>query len=229
MDNVDLRNTVVADNQIKSKRYVRFGEKRSGYPKILFVGNSMAWHAPKNDIGWSGDWGMAASKEENDYVHQTMQLIRQNFSNAAYCIAQCAYWERNMRDKNVYDEYSDLQYFDADVVVIILGENIIESEYGVDELADNFSTLIDFLRKGRANVPVFISKPFLWEKPIAAKAIEKAAAKSNAIMLNLEELSNNLSYRAIGQFKHSGVAAHPGDVGMRKIAEIVYQQLIKVL
>lgn len=37
-----------------------------------------------------------------------------------------------MNDDNVFDEYSDLKDFDADAVVIILGENIVESEHTQD-------------------------------------------------------------------------------------------------
>ena len=227
-NSIDLTNTVDAKNQLGGKKYLRFGEVK-GSPKNLFAGNSMAWHAPKADIGWSGGWGMAASKCGNDYVHQTMRLVREKYPNAAYCIAQCAYWERNMNNDNVFDEYSNLKDFDADAVVIVIGENIVENEHTQDELADKFSELISYLRKGKSNVPVFISKPFLWEKPIVCKAIEKAAAESNAMIMDMSELSQDLSFRAIGKFEHSGVAAHPGDKGMKMIADIIYRNLEKVL
>ena len=176
MRNIDLTNTVDASNQLGDGKFLRFGEVQ-GSPKILFAGNSMAWHAPKDDIGWSGDWGMAASKRENDYVHQTMRFVREKYPNATYCIAQCAYWERHMNDDNVFDEYSNLKDFEADAVVIVLGENIHENEHTQDELADKFSELISYLRKGKSKVPVLISQPFLWEKPVVCKAIEKAAAE----------------------------------------------------
>ena len=228
MRNIDLTNTVDASNQLGDGKFLRFGEVQ-GSPKILFAGNSMAWHAPKGDIGWNGDWGMAASKPENDYVHQTMRFVREKYPNATYCIAQCAYWEKNMNDDNVFDEYSNLKDFEADAVVIVLGENIIENEHTQDELADKFSELISYLRKEKCNVPVLISQPFLWEKPVVCKAIEKSAAELNAMVMDMSELSQDLSFRAIGKFEHSGVAAHPSDKGMKRIADIIYRNLTKVL
>ena len=166
MRNIDLTNTVDASNQLGDGKFLRFGEVQ-GSPKILFAGNSMAWHAPKDDIGWSGDWGMAASKRENEHTQ--------------------------------------------------------------DELADKFSELISYLRKGKSKVPVLISQPFLWEKPVVCKAIKKAAAELNAMVMDMSELSQDLSFRAIGKFEHSGVAAHPSDKGMKRIADIIYRNLAKVL
>ncbi len=31
--------------------------------RVLFLGNSITLHAPKRDIGWTANWGMAASAE----------------------------------------------------------------------------------------------------------------------------------------------------------------------
>ena len=38
-------------------------------PRVLFVGNSITLHSPRPQIGWTSNWGMAASARDKDYVH----------------------------------------------------------------------------------------------------------------------------------------------------------------
>ena len=37
--------------------------------KVLYLGHSMTRHGPSQKIGWTNDWGMAASAREKDYAH----------------------------------------------------------------------------------------------------------------------------------------------------------------
>mgnify|MGYP004501764417 CR=1 FL=1 len=62
----------------------------SGNPKILFVGNSITKYAPKADINWLNDCGMAASQTDKDYVHIIKQKIRQKHHDASFGILQVA-------------------------------------------------------------------------------------------------------------------------------------------
>lgn len=46
--------------------------------KILFVGNSITRHGVCRELGWEHEAGMAASSEENDYIHLTGRMIGRN-------------------------------------------------------------------------------------------------------------------------------------------------------
>ena len=50
-------------------------DSTDGAYKILFVGNSITRHGILQELNWNCEAGMAASAEENDYVHQTGKLI----------------------------------------------------------------------------------------------------------------------------------------------------------
>ena len=43
--------------------------------RILFLGNSITRHGPKEAIGWNGNWGMAASSLDKDYVHILLRSL----------------------------------------------------------------------------------------------------------------------------------------------------------
>ena len=91
-------NNVSAQNQLDINKYVQIFKGENSKVKVLFVGNSITRHAPKADIGWSGDWGMAASCREKDYVHLVVSALDKRYNGVDYCIAQAALWEVNYFD-----------------------------------------------------------------------------------------------------------------------------------
>ena len=145
-----IKNDVPAFGQIKDGDHVFFRFAENADMKILFLGNSITRHGKAEDIGWFGDWGMAASCRENDYVHRLVSRLQKDGKKVSYCVANLSEWERTRDVTLLETRYGQAKKFGADIVVVRLGENA--------QLAENLNALISCYRsmvgylKGKAKV-----------------------------------------------------------------------------
>ena len=111
------KNTVTSKNQLNDSKLVRFMNLRGKGKRIMFVGNSITLHGILPSIGWHNEWGMAASKQENDYVHILMAKINEIASDSQYCICQVAEWERQyINGESQHYLFESARDFEADVI-----------------------------------------------------------------------------------------------------------------
>lgn len=94
--------------------------------KVLCLGNSITRHEYKADIEWFSEWGMAASKEENDYCHQLQKLLCAEHPGTVVTPLNIAYWERNLACD--IDSLIGSAVRGKDLVVIRLGENVQDKQ-----------------------------------------------------------------------------------------------------
>ena len=199
-----------------------FADEEQQGVRLLFLGNSITWHPPAADIGWNGNWGMAASCEENDYVHRVaaayaaqsgvaptlrVRSIVAGFEgNGAYV---------NWTAANDADYQQDLS-FQPDVVVIAIGENL--GSYDATVFREKFLAYCQGFANLSPKPTMLIRAPF-WDNSAVA-AIEQAVAEEvGAKFINVGDIGADVSNQAQGLFSDSGVARHPGDKGMKAIAE----------
>lgn len=216
-----IKNNVPAANQLQSDERVSFTLKENAHLKILFLGNSITRHGKAENIGWLGDWGMAASKKENDYVHRLIEKIESGGKIVSYCVANLSEWERSCNAELLKNDYSSLYAFCADLVIVRLGENAAFPEqterfkkaYG--ELAASFAAL---------GAKILITDLFWEYEPFDTFAANLAEQKGYAFAC-LHDLGALPEMKALGQFSHSGVAVHPGNAGHKKIAERIYEAI----
>ena len=216
----ELENTVPAEDQLKDVGSVRF--EGDGDLKILFIGNSITWHGTKTDIGWYGDYGMAASCREKDYVHVLASMVEEKYGKVGICIAQLAEWERNYASDTILEEnYTPAREFDADIIVVRIGENMPKGSSPACK--PYFDRMIKYF-KVREGQKVIITDSF-WRNDARDSMIREIAEENGYAFCRIGDLENAPENMAIGQFEHRGVAIHPSDLGMERIAKRIFQKI----
>ncbi len=217
-------NTVEAKNQLKTDISVFFENKDGKGKRILFVGNSITCHGYKDEIGWYGDnYGMAASCKEKDYVHLVMAGIRKKDPDAVLCIAQISPWEIQYETgSDVFYRYETARDFAADIIVFRLSENCSIKDFRADAFYREYGKLVDYLNV-TGNATILLTTSF-WKCPADA-VVQEIGQERGYPTLYLGDLGEDDTMKAIGLFEHRGVAHHPGDKGMFKIAHRILTAL----
>lgn len=214
--NNESLNTVSAKGQLKPNQFVDY-HLNDGDIKVLFIGNSITRHGIAPQIGWHGNWGMAASCEEKDFVHQTVKGLEERGLKVDFCIAQVSDWERRFdEDKKALDDhFTSVQDFAADVVIVRVGENMRKDI--LTEGKRYFDSMIRyFLTNPKAKVIVTDS---FWEHPIRDPFIREICQERGYTFCQISDLEKDPKCMALGQFEHKGVSVHPSDYGMEQIAK----------
>lgn len=214
------QNTVDSRNQLKESSVVRFYNLEKNGLKVMFVGNSITLHGKFPSIGWFNEWGMAASSEEKDYVHILMDRIKEKNFDTSFCICQVAGWESNYKNgEEKFNLYESARNFNADIIVMRFVENCATKEFEPVVFKNEMSKLLNYLNP--QNKAKFVMTTGFWHHP-GDEVIEEYAKENNHPIVKLGDLGEDDAMMAKGLFEHSGVAMHPGDLGMKNIAERIF-------
>ena len=209
-------NTVPSKNQ--NAKPVYFDENHSGRPRIAFIGNSTTLHNPKPEIGWYGSWGMAASCEENDYLHIIMSKIREKYPEASYCILSGAIWEINYKTFDLEARYREAKDFQPDIIITAITGNIPNNQFEIPAFKVAMKKLHDYLVDGREGVKIYQCTTF-YRNELKVQGIKEYCEENGVRFVDISDIQDDRSNCAFDKFEHSGVGGHPGDKGMRIMAE----------
>ena len=216
-----ITNDVPAVGQLRGSDCISFETTENADIKLLFLGNSITRHGKAENLGWCGDWGMAASSKENDYVHKLISKFCQKGIKVSVCIANLSDWERTRNMDLLFTKYSSALRFNADYVIVRLGENACPDKY-LSEFELCYGELTDLFSRNGAKI---VLTDLFWEyEPFDNFVAELAKARGYAFA-EIHDLGNDDEMKAIGKFSHNGVAVHPGDKGMAEIAERIFRVL----
>lgn len=196
--------------------------------KVVCLGNSITRHGRLADIEWYSDWGMAASKEENDYCHVLQRKLRKYNGESTVVPLNIAAFER--------DPACDLDSLlgnvcdGADIIVIRLGENVQH----VGDFKDNLQRLID---KCKNYTPDIVITGRFWTNGTIEKALLNAASDNGLHFVPLSWISEMMdAYPKNGDTLYDVdgkpyvvtkdfILTHPNDEGMRAIANALFNAI----
>ncbi len=221
------KNTVKAENQLRDKHDVTFECEENNGVRVMMAGNSITLHEPSPTIGWNNQWGMAASAKEKDYVHVLKRHIQGVKPDATFCICQAYKWERDFANgKDAYPIYEDARNFNADIIVVRFIENCPRKDFDPQVFKKEYVDFINFLNKS-GNAKVILTTSF-WEHT-ADPVVAEVAEENGWPLVVLNDLGELDEMKALGLFEHYGVANHPGDLGMKTIADRIFSEVKKIL
>ncbi|HMI08400.1 MAG TPA: SGNH/GDSL hydrolase family protein [Flavobacterium sp.] len=192
--------------------------------KVLVVGNSITYHPPAPELGWNGDWGMAATAPDKDFE----SLLHKKLSDAGkykiqFTARNIAYWENDFHyDLNQFSDISGKTY---DILIVRLGENVNEKG---PEFSNYEQELIKMINHFKSKNTKVIITGTVWPSPVK-DSIQQKVAKDNGYyyipLLDFQAEPKNYSY---GKFANEQVSGHPSDFGMATIADKLYKQVIAI-
>lgn len=192
------------------------------FRRVLVVGNSIMSHAPDASIGWNNFCGMAASAPEKDFMHILTERLRQLNPQVDVRMVSGGDFERGYWTYNL-DNLDESLRFLPDLVIVRIAENIAEGTVEPKNLAYFYQKLLEKVTGSASDVQVVCTTSF-WNQPQANAVIRRVATQKGYPIAEISTLFGKPEYLAT-QYTNTGVAAHPNDAAMQKIADLIWQAL----
>lgn len=190
--------------------------------KVLILGNSITITRPVPEIGWNAHWGMAASAEENDYVHLLIDKFKKYNDSVEVQYASVSNFERGFWNYD-YSQLDAFRAFAPDLIIIRLGDNVDDKEATNRRFDNHLFDFISYLKNGK-QIAICTTSTFWPSKPVNEQ-IESLSQRENYIYVPIEDLAKDPTNKAIGKFSDRDVASHPSDKGMLNIANRISDKL----
>ncbi len=219
--NLEEKNTVKADGQVC--KYITTSGTPGGSPRVMFVGNSVTRHEPNLNIGWNFNHGMAASAPERDYVHIVESAVLEKYPNAEFCVVQASAWELKFKNCDIDALFCPAKDFAPDLIITLIGANIPKADFTKEDFIAEMGKLHSYLAGGKDVHK--IQGTNLFGNAQKTEAIKEYCEISHSLCADVSDLCENEENLAIGKFEHKGVALHPGDLGMKRIAERIIEKI----
>lgn len=196
--------------------------------KVLILGNSVTLHGPAENIGWKGNWGMAASSRDKDFAHVLLaKMTKAAQGEPQLSVQNLADFERKQTDFDFAAGLTEAVAFQADLIIIAVGANA--PELTTDEAKQKYRTAFERLLREvqREKKSTIYVRGEFWHQAAKEDIMREVCTEAGGVYVPLEGLDRDPSNLGSSEqkFEHAGVGGHPGDKGMQKIADAIWTQI----
>lgn len=220
---------IIRDNNGTAYRLVvnngTLGVQNATPNKVAIFGNSLTSN--------TGGIGMAASDQYHDWYYLTSQYIKSHNPNAVINDRlNVSTWEQaetSAARQSIFENTIKPQLSaDTDLVILQLGDNV-NSDARKATIEEDSRTLINNIKQISPNAEVYWLASWFGNPDLIGK-IHNACLAAGATHININDLNTKENQSSIGatrtgldgkswQVVNPGAAVHPGDAGMKAIAD----------
>ena len=116
---------------------------------VIIFGNSIVAHQVAPAIGWNGDWGMAASVRDSDFVHLLIADIQNVDKSINIRFLNISVFE------NYYDTYNFSQladYRNADMIIVKISENVKSETAVKKDFVSHYKSIVIKISAARIQI-----------------------------------------------------------------------------
>lgn len=196
------------------------------FQRMMVIGNSIMSHGPAPDLGWNNFNGMAASSLDKDFSHLLQAKLNGLHDGVQLKLVSGGGFERQFGQAgySITEFLTPLQEFKPDIIFVRIGENMDEGAVLQNNLDGNYRLLLDFLTQNAGGPVRIVCSTSVWTRPQADAVVRKVTSDKGYPLAELKSMVGVPSYFA-SQYANAGVAAHPNDAGMQRIADIIWDAI----
>ncbi|WP_214070567.1 SGNH/GDSL hydrolase family protein [Mucilaginibacter sp. dw_454] len=187
------------------------------FSNVLILGNSITRAKTDPVYSWTGNWGMAATVADSDYVHilsRKFLALNNRCDTAATNIAGFEIFPEAYSIDDSLRSYRDSK---PDLIIIRIGEDV-PADFDSVVFNKRYSDLITYFKTGNPDVHIYAVGSF-WT---GRTAIDNVMKKYSAFV-SLSKLGEDMSNYSWGLYPNPDVQFHPSNKGMREIAAVIWK------
>jgi len=191
--------------------------------RVVVLGNSITYSPANPSIGWNGNWGMAASALDSDYVHIFTRRLKSGNAASELMSKNIAAFESEFDTYNIAANLQTYRDFKPDLLILRIGENVTRKADSV-LFEQKYVELLNYFRSANPDIKILAVGSVWPEREMSDKVL-----KRNSDYVSLAPIHAELSFFAFGLFTDPGVQSHPSNKGMRYISDRIWEGAVRLI